>query len=196
MVGDLNERFTTEREKLGRDRAVRLYWARTLRSLRPLLRRAIGKALQWGAVIGIDTPCTAGNEQPCRERIARDSLPGSDAAGGCRPALLSMMCTIFHSPCFLRRNGVPKIQHNKIFVRFRVRGHSSVHAPATIAAGAARGKARTMSRERFGVSHVPNLSWSVEAHPCRRSFDAQHLPMRRLPADHDGRERDREGLVF
>jgi hypothetical protein len=51
MVGDLNERFTTEREKLGRDRAVRLYWARTLRSLRPLLRRAIGKALQWGAVI-------------------------------------------------------------------------------------------------------------------------------------------------
>ena len=50
-VGDLNERFTDECEKLGRRRAVRLYWARTLRSLWPLLRRAIGKALKWGAVI-------------------------------------------------------------------------------------------------------------------------------------------------
>jgi hypothetical protein len=51
MVGDLNERFANERDKLGRCRAVRLYWARTLRSLWPLLRRAIGKALKWGAVI-------------------------------------------------------------------------------------------------------------------------------------------------
>jgi hypothetical protein len=51
MIGDLNERFTDECKKFGRDRAVRLYWARTLRSLGPLLRRAIGKALKWGAVI-------------------------------------------------------------------------------------------------------------------------------------------------
>ena len=51
MVGDLNECFAEEREKFGRDRAVRLYWARTVRSLWPLLRRAIGKALKWGAVI-------------------------------------------------------------------------------------------------------------------------------------------------
>jgi hypothetical protein len=51
QIGDLNERFADECKKLGRDRAVRLYWARTLRSLWPLLRRAIGKALKWGALI-------------------------------------------------------------------------------------------------------------------------------------------------
>ena len=51
MIGDLNERFADECKKLGRDRAARLYWARTLRSLWPLLKRAIGKALKWGAVI-------------------------------------------------------------------------------------------------------------------------------------------------
>jgi hypothetical protein len=51
MVGDLNERFTHDCEKLGRPRAVRLYRARTLRSLAPLLRRAIGKALKWGVVV-------------------------------------------------------------------------------------------------------------------------------------------------
>ncbi len=51
VIGDLNEYFTRECKEFGRDRAVRLYWARTLRSLWPLLRRAIGKALKWGAVI-------------------------------------------------------------------------------------------------------------------------------------------------
>jgi hypothetical protein len=49
MVGDLNEHFARDCEKFGRARAVRLYWARTMRSLWPLLRRAIGKALKWGA---------------------------------------------------------------------------------------------------------------------------------------------------
>jgi hypothetical protein len=51
MTGDLNERFADECKKYGRDRAVRLYWARTLRSPWPLLRRAIGKALKWGAAL-------------------------------------------------------------------------------------------------------------------------------------------------
>jgi len=51
MIGDLNERLADEIQKMGRDRAVRLYWARTLHSLWPLLRRAIGKAVKWGAVI-------------------------------------------------------------------------------------------------------------------------------------------------
>jgi hypothetical protein len=51
MIGDLNERFTCDCDEFGRPRAVHLYWARTLRSLCPLLRRAIGKALKWGAVI-------------------------------------------------------------------------------------------------------------------------------------------------
>jgi len=50
MVGDLTEDFTRECKEFGRDRAVRLYWARTLRSLWPLMRHAIGKALKWGAV--------------------------------------------------------------------------------------------------------------------------------------------------
>ena len=51
MNGDLNEHFTRDCEKLGRRRAVRLYWARTLRSLWPLLVRAIGRAVKWGALI-------------------------------------------------------------------------------------------------------------------------------------------------
>jgi hypothetical protein len=50
-VGDRNEVFARECGEFGRDRAVRRYWADTLRSLRPLLRRAIGKVLKWGAVI-------------------------------------------------------------------------------------------------------------------------------------------------
>lgn len=45
IVGDINEHFTRECRELGRDRAVRLYWARTLRSLGPLLWRAIGKVV-------------------------------------------------------------------------------------------------------------------------------------------------------
>jgi len=51
MIGDLNERFADECKELGQHRAVRLYWARTLRSLLPLLRRAIGKAVKWGVMI-------------------------------------------------------------------------------------------------------------------------------------------------
>jgi len=50
-IGDINEHFTRECKEFGRDRAIRLYWARTLRSLWPLLKGAIGKALKWGAVI-------------------------------------------------------------------------------------------------------------------------------------------------
>ena len=49
-VGDRNEVFARECKELGRDRAVRRYWADTLRSLRPLLTRAIERALKWGAV--------------------------------------------------------------------------------------------------------------------------------------------------
>jgi hypothetical protein len=51
MIGDLNERFATECKEFGRDRAVWLYWAHTLRSLWPLLKRAVAKAVKWGAVI-------------------------------------------------------------------------------------------------------------------------------------------------
>ncbi len=48
---DLNERFADEYQKFGRDRAVRIYWARTLRSLLPLAWRALGKVVKWGALI-------------------------------------------------------------------------------------------------------------------------------------------------
>ncbi len=51
VIGCRNERFVRECKELGRDRAVRRYWADTLRSLWPLLGRMIGKALKWGAVI-------------------------------------------------------------------------------------------------------------------------------------------------
>jgi hypothetical protein len=50
-IGDLNEQFAGESEQFGATRAGRLYWARTARSIVPLLLRAAGKALKWGAVI-------------------------------------------------------------------------------------------------------------------------------------------------
>jgi hypothetical protein len=45
MIGDLNERFTRECREFSRASAVRLYWARTLHSLPPLVWRAIGKVV-------------------------------------------------------------------------------------------------------------------------------------------------------
>jgi hypothetical protein len=51
MIGDRNEVFARECKEFGRDRAVRRYWADTLRSLSPLLTRAIERALKWGTVI-------------------------------------------------------------------------------------------------------------------------------------------------
>jgi hypothetical protein len=51
VVGDLNETFARECKEFGYNRAVRRYWAETLRSLWPLFVRAIGRALKWGVVI-------------------------------------------------------------------------------------------------------------------------------------------------
>jgi hypothetical protein len=51
VVGDLNAHFTRDYAKFGYNRAARFYWARTLRSLWPLLWRAICKAVKWGAII-------------------------------------------------------------------------------------------------------------------------------------------------
>jgi hypothetical protein len=45
MIGDLNECFTRECKEFGRNRAVRLHWSRTLRSLPPLVWRAIGNVV-------------------------------------------------------------------------------------------------------------------------------------------------------
>jgi hypothetical protein len=49
MVCDFDEHLTHDYQKFGGDRAVPLYWARTLRSLWPLLKWAIGKALKSSA---------------------------------------------------------------------------------------------------------------------------------------------------
>jgi hypothetical protein len=43
LLGDLNERFTEELAQFGLMRARRLYWARALSSLWPLLRPAMKK---------------------------------------------------------------------------------------------------------------------------------------------------------
>ena len=51
VVGDLNEHFTRDYEEFGYNRATRLYWARTLRSLWPLLWHTICKAVKWGAIV-------------------------------------------------------------------------------------------------------------------------------------------------
>jgi hypothetical protein len=50
-IGDLNEQYANDYLHFGAARAARLYWARTIRSIGPLLLRLAGKALKWGAVI-------------------------------------------------------------------------------------------------------------------------------------------------
>jgi hypothetical protein len=50
VKGDLREQFDSDCQRLGQRRAVWLYWRRTIESLWPLLRRAIGKAFKWGVL--------------------------------------------------------------------------------------------------------------------------------------------------
>jgi len=50
-LGDLNERFTRDCQAVGLSRARRLYWARSLRSLWPVLQRAIARGVKWGAIL-------------------------------------------------------------------------------------------------------------------------------------------------
>jgi hypothetical protein len=50
-IGDLNEQYAREYREFGAKRAGLRYWAKALQSLAPLLVRAVGKALKWGAVI-------------------------------------------------------------------------------------------------------------------------------------------------
>ena len=51
IIGDLSEHFHRDRAHFGVSRARTMYWGRTLRSLWPLMRRAIGRAIKWGVVI-------------------------------------------------------------------------------------------------------------------------------------------------
>ncbi len=56
--------------------------------------------------------------------------------------------------------------------------------------------------EQFGYCtdsefrNVPILPWNVEANPRRRTFNAEYLPMPRLPAGHDKREPGLEGIIL
>ena len=51
LIGDLNERFNRDCQQLGAARACRLYWARTLRSAWPLMRRYAARVVKWGFVL-------------------------------------------------------------------------------------------------------------------------------------------------
>jgi hypothetical protein len=51
LLGDLSERFGEDCDRYGAKRARRLYWAQTLRSLWPLLRRGAARVVKWGVVI-------------------------------------------------------------------------------------------------------------------------------------------------
>jgi hypothetical protein len=53
LIGDLNERFCRECKELGHRRAKVRYWARTIRSLRPLVVRTVVRAVKLGAVIAL-----------------------------------------------------------------------------------------------------------------------------------------------
>src|ERR1043166_121643 len=50
-VGDLNEMFERDCETWGQSRAERLYWAGAIRSLWPLLLRAMGRAVKWATIV-------------------------------------------------------------------------------------------------------------------------------------------------
>jgi hypothetical protein len=49
IIGDLNERFQQDLKRYGVRRARRLYSARTIKSLWPLFRRAVARAIKVGA---------------------------------------------------------------------------------------------------------------------------------------------------
>jgi hypothetical protein len=51
LIGDMREKFACECVELGRTRAVRRYWAQTVRSLWPLLRRAVARTIKLGVLI-------------------------------------------------------------------------------------------------------------------------------------------------
>lgn len=51
LIGDLAEQFERDCRRYDADYARRRYWAETLRSLWPLLRRAMARAIKWVAVL-------------------------------------------------------------------------------------------------------------------------------------------------
>jgi hypothetical protein len=52
-LGDLDELFHTDLERFGERRARRLYWARSVRFLWPMLRRIFGRIASWGVVAAV-----------------------------------------------------------------------------------------------------------------------------------------------
>jgi hypothetical protein len=51
LIGDLYERFRRDCAKRGLARAKLIYWAYTVQSLWPLLKRAMARAATWAAII-------------------------------------------------------------------------------------------------------------------------------------------------
>jgi hypothetical protein len=51
LIGCMNERFVRDCARYGVQRATILYWKEALRSLWPLIRRALGRAMKWAAII-------------------------------------------------------------------------------------------------------------------------------------------------
>jgi hypothetical protein len=51
LLGDLNERFVRDCERFDVDRARRIYLGRALRSLWPLLKRAVARGIKWVAFV-------------------------------------------------------------------------------------------------------------------------------------------------
>jgi hypothetical protein len=51
LIGCMNERFVHDCTMYGVQRATILYWKEALRSLWPLIRRALGRAVKWAAII-------------------------------------------------------------------------------------------------------------------------------------------------
>ena len=49
-LGDFDEVFRQDCDRFGGRRARRLYWARAIRSVWPLLRRVAGRLIRWGAL--------------------------------------------------------------------------------------------------------------------------------------------------
>jgi hypothetical protein len=51
VLGDLNETFNRNCAQLGRRRACRLYWAKALQSLLPLLWGTVGRLAKWAVIV-------------------------------------------------------------------------------------------------------------------------------------------------
>ncbi len=82
VIGDLNEKFHRDCDHFGAERARRMYWGRTLRSLGPLLLRIGSRVIRWGLVIEsvrrFFSGLTLCSQPPHRSTSTRWLLSGAD----------------------------------------------------------------------------------------------------------------------